>query len=587
MPNRYMDLPGQEPISETYQNIEAGFDAVQEDVDAAVGVSEGIQAEVTEHKDSTAAHAAEHITYSGTVAGVTNLKDAVDNVQEQFNTVVVSGDSSPAADQARISSTGTTYPTLKSRLDTERDGLAAQLAETAQKANWVDLNAFATGDGETDDLIMIHAAIEYARINGYPIYNFDKDRVYAVSAPVYIDSDVTIDLGGARIKKTTNTVGTGSNLARNGTITDSYAVDAFIIIRHLDNEDTANVNLTNIRFTRSAPNKIAMGIYAPRLSRSGLANIYCETGTVDYGVYGYRWFLIPMLDNIRTSESIATFRIANDGSNAGGSTSITSNQLINSVSETCLDLYGVSYSVFNIPLIDDCNGVAIKLAVCRSITINSPSVENLNSGRFITLDNTYAAINTPSVLNITGKTAETHLVSITAAARVVINGGFFSDFTGGTPASSNFPLIVAGGSQATVNNVRFPTNGNNFRSLTGGATLLENDASGFTYKESVGSTEISGKRRNRKIAYAGSQPADGTWAVGDIVYRSAPSNGLNIGWVCVAAGTPGTWVAFGQVGVMLSISSTPTFMGQKAVVAGVGYEATGTASAADWKQTTN
>ncbi|WP_221800177.1 polysaccharide deacetylase family protein [Paenibacillus typhae] len=135
-----MDLPGQEPISETYQNIEAGFDAVQEDVDAAVGVSEGIQAEVTEHKDSTAAHAAEHITYSGTVAGVTNLKDAVDNVQEQFNTVVVSGDSSPAADQARISSTGTTYPTLKSRLDTERDGLAAQLAEKAEQISTVKSN---------------------------------------------------------------------------------------------------------------------------------------------------------------------------------------------------------------------------------------------------------------------------------------------------------------------------------------------------------------------------------------------------------------------------------------------------------------
>jgi lysophospholipase L1-like esterase len=132
-----MSLPGQEPISETYDRIETGFDNVESELDAATAVSEGIQAEVTQHKDSTAAHAAEHIVYTGKVAGAGNMKAAADSLQEQFDTAVVSGDSSPAADQARVSSTGTTYPTLKSRLDTERDGLAAQLAE---KANQTDLN---------------------------------------------------------------------------------------------------------------------------------------------------------------------------------------------------------------------------------------------------------------------------------------------------------------------------------------------------------------------------------------------------------------------------------------------------------------
>lgn len=42
-----------------------------------------------------------------------------------------------------------------------------------------------------------------------------------------------------------------------------------------------------------------------------------------------------------------------------------------------------------------------------------------------------------------------------------------------------------------------------------------------------------------------------------------------------------------QAGVLGSVSSTPSFVGQFAVVAGVGYMATGVSSSADWKQITN
>jgi hypothetical protein len=42
-------------------------------------------------------------------------------------------------------------------------------------------------------------------------------------------------------------------------------------------------------------------------------------------------------------------------------------------------------------------------------------------------------------------------------------------------------------------------------------------------------------------------PTTGTWARGDIVYNSEPSAGGTIGWVCVTAGTPGTWKTFGAI----------------------------------------
>ncbi|WP_438498007.1 hypothetical protein [Paenibacillus sp. IHBB 3054] len=91
MPNRFMDLPGQEPISETYDRIESGFDNVEAEMDAAAAVSEGIQSQVTAHKDSTAAHTAVHITYSGAVAGAANIQEAVDFVDDRLDTIIVGG----------------------------------------------------------------------------------------------------------------------------------------------------------------------------------------------------------------------------------------------------------------------------------------------------------------------------------------------------------------------------------------------------------------------------------------------------------------------------------------------------------------
>jgi hypothetical protein len=42
-------------------------------------------------------------------------------------------------------------------------------------------------------------------------------------------------------------------------------------------------------------------------------------------------------------------------------------------------------------------------------------------------------------------------------------------------------------------------------------------------------------------------PSAGTWAVGDTIFDAAPVAGGTIGWVCVTAGTPGTWKTFGAI----------------------------------------
>lgn len=81
------------------------------------------------------------------------------------------------------------------------------------------------------------------------------------------------------------------------------------------------------------------------------------------------------------------------------------------------------------------------------------------------------------------------------------------------------------------------------------------------------------------------------YQVGDIVFNSQTTESSALGraayWRCtsLSAGVP-TWYAVGQIGMRTFVGGTPDFIGQLAVVAGVGYMATGTSSSADWKQIT-
>ena len=66
------------------------------------------------------------------------------SVQEQFNQVVIDGDSSVEAAQARVDASGQTNPTLKARLDKEHNEVTTQLAQTFKKneTGVLDLNVF-------------------------------------------------------------------------------------------------------------------------------------------------------------------------------------------------------------------------------------------------------------------------------------------------------------------------------------------------------------------------------------------------------------------------------------------------------------
>lgn len=56
-----------------------------------------------------------------------------------------------------------------------------------------------------------------------------------------------------------------------------------------------------------------------------------------------------------------------------------------------------------------------------------------------------------------------------------------------------------------------------------------------------------------------SAPVRGVWEIGEIVYNRTPMSGSNLGWICIGAGSPGTWMPFGPTDYV-----TPQMFGAKA-----------------------
>ena len=52
---------------------------------------------------------------------------------------------------------------------------------------------------------------------------------------------------------------------------------------------------------------------------------------------------------------------------------------------------------------------------------------------------------------------------------------------------------------------------------------------------------------NKKFLLGGSIPTTGSWEAGDILLNALPSAGGDLGWVCVTAGSPGTWKSIGTI----------------------------------------
>ena len=83
-----------------------------------------------------------------------------------------------------------------------------------------------------------------------------------------------------------------------------------------------------------------------------------------------------------------------------------------------------------------------------------------------------------------------------------------------------------------------------------GALWTQKNFSGAIFQNGYAVKNSGDAYSAAKVRMLGSAaPTTNTWAVGDIVYNDTPTAGGFIGWVCVTAGTPGTWKTFGPISV--------------------------------------
>jgi len=115
------------------------------------------------------------------------------STQEQLDQVVIEGDSSVEAAQARVDTDGVSHDTLKKRLDDEHSSVTTQLAETVKYVNVTKFGA--KGDETTLDTQAINDAISYAETiksgNNNPTLYFPNTEGYLVDStitvPIFID----------------------------------------------------------------------------------------------------------------------------------------------------------------------------------------------------------------------------------------------------------------------------------------------------------------------------------------------------------------------------------------------------------------
>jgi hypothetical protein len=159
------------------------------------------------------------------------------------------------------------------------------------------------------------------------------------------------------------------------------------------------------------------------------------------------------------------------------------------------------------------------------IRIQHSALSDLNTGML--RGNTIRNVENSGVFlqNVTGALAD-NVFKVCNTAGATNNGAIFVN------GVANTGLLRLSGNYVDGSTPPFPT--------TGTVTL---DA-----LRNAGVLSESNNSWNSRIVWRGAAPTAGTWGVGDIVYHSAPAASGNIGWTCVAGGSPGTWKTFGAIG---------------------------------------
>jgi hypothetical protein len=411
----------------------------------------------------------------------------------------------------------------------------AKLRETVSVK---DFGAKGDWNGTTgnDDTAAIQAAIDTGNAVYLPKGN------YRITSPLYLDSGSVIygdGISQSKITKTTTTVGTGSNTARSGTITDSYAKNAIIICRHGDVNYNYNTTIEGLRLVSNGY-IVEYGIYAPRMSRFNLKHV--EVYQCRFGFYTHDAWLCTYISCTFNSNTLhksgynygwptsqRTYGViyAQDGS--GGATG-TSASFIDCWTRDCdygWNLWGLQYSSMNSCAADNISLNAYRLTLCK-ITLNGCACEAVLADSYgaYFFESSWVVLNNCQAQGIEGSTDPNYGMLFLDGGQVQLNNCVFENFT--TPNSA-LNIVIQNGAKLVTSGTSLPSNGNGFISYSGGASWLNLTNSGnIFYKDSSGGKWIRGRARDNQVQ----EKLTKAIASGGTVIATFTASGSNIGGVC-------------------------------------------------------
>ena len=357
----------------------------------------------------------------------------------------------------------------------------------------------AVGDGVTDDTAAIQAALNAVAIAGGAVL-FPAGS-YNITSPLKTFSNVALvgaDATACIISKSTTTVGSGSNLARAGTKTDSYAVDAVIILVHADNLYTQYPQIKNLTIKKSSYAAASYGIYAPRAHHVTFDNLLilnCNTGYYTFD----NW--MGTLRDVTVQACSVGFQHADDGSGQGTGTSITfTNCWINfdnTVAQPSFgyNLFGLTYSSMNGCAADNgirADGTTTRhyyFNTCLGISLNGCGCEN-GKGGVIAAYSSVITVNAFRSFQMTGASSGTEAtIFADSGSKMTVVGGYFEATTS---SGAQYDWVIQNGAIVyEINPGLSPSGGNTFVSYSSSAVRYVMAGSTQT-KINASGTQVAG-----------------------------------------------------------------------------------------------